>query len=107
MSEIQRLLRVAARRNEATEYGSLRVRLLKSQLAALREQLQADGMSANVLIEAVVRGYLMRNPAVLAMIDQWKRDELPEQGKPVGSLSKRELNDIYAEIGSGMLTEED
>lgn len=106
MSEIQRLLRVAARRNEATEYGSLRVRLLKSQLAALREQLEADGMSANVLIEAVVRGYLLRSPAVLAMIDQWKRDELPETGKDPGSLKKRELDDIYAELGSGMLEDE-
>jgi hypothetical protein len=108
MSEIQRLLRVAARRNKATEYDYLRVRLLKSQIAALREQLQTDGMSANVLIEAVVRGYLMRSPAVLAMIDHWRQDELPEKKrKASSSLSKKELNEIYAEIGSGMLDDED
>lgn len=105
MSEIQRLLRVAASRNAATEYGGLRIRLLKSQIAALREQLEADSMSANVLIEAVVRGYLDRNPAVLAMIDQWKRDELPEGGKPSKLLNRRDVDDIYAELGSGILEE--
>jgi hypothetical protein len=104
MSEIQRLLRVAASRNAATDYGGLRIRLLKSQIAALREQLQADNMSANVLIEAVVRGYLNRHPAVLAMVDQWKREEAPE-GKPQSGLSKRELDDIYAELGGGTMEE--
>lgn len=106
MSEIQRLLRVAASRNAATEYGGLRIRLLKSQIAALREQLKADGMSVNVLFEAVVRGYLERSPAVLAMVDQWKRDELPPE-KPVKALSSRELDDIYAALGSGMIEEEE
>lgn len=105
MSEIQRLLRVAASRNAATEYGGLRIRLLKSQIAALREQLKADGLSANVLFEAVLRGYLGRNPAVLAMIDQWRRDERPEGDKPQKGLSKRELDDIYAELGSGNMDE--
>jgi hypothetical protein len=105
MSEIHRLLRVAASRNAATEYGELRVRLLKSQIAALREQLQTDRMSAAVLIEAVVRGYLDRSPAVLAMIDQWKRDQRPGDEKPQRGLSKRELDDIYAELGSGNMEE--
>ena len=107
MSEIQRLLRVAARRNEATEYGGLRIRLLKTQIEALKEQLAKDNMSANVLFEAVARGYLNRNPAVLAMIDQWRRDELPEgKQRSPSSLKKRELDDIYAELGSGMLEDE-
>lgn len=106
MDKLQRLLRVAASRNEATEYGGVRVRLLKSQIAALRETLAKDNMSMNVLFEAVVRGYINRNPAVLAMIDQWKRDEKPEGEKAAKALSTRELDDIYAAIGSGIIEEE-
>ena len=106
MSEIQRLLRVAARRNEAGEYGSVRVRLLKAEIEALRETLASDGMSANVLFEAVVRGYINRNPAVLACIDQWKRDELPPE-RETKPLRSREIDDIYAELGGGTIVEED
>ena len=104
MSEIQRLLRVAARRNEAEEYGSIRVRLLKTEIEALKDTLASDGMSANVLFEAVLRGYVNRNPAVLAMIDQWKREERPAQ-KERGSLDDREIADIYAELGGGTMEE--
>lgn len=104
MSEIQRLLRVASRRNKAAEYGKIRIRLLQTQIDALRAMLKEDGVSANVLFEAVVRGYLMRDPAVLAMIDAWARDE-KKQAKEAKSLSKGELDDIYAELGSGILDE--
>jgi hypothetical protein len=104
MSRIQHLLRVAARRNEAAEYGAIRIRLLKKEIASLREGLRADGMSANVLFEAVVRGYLMRDPAVLAMIDSWKREERSKpEPKP---LDRAELADIYAELGGGTLEED-
>lgn len=104
MSEIQRLLRIAARRNGAGEYGTLRVRLLKVQIKALRAQLTEDGISGPVLFEAVLKGYLQRHPAVLAMIDQWKRDELPKS-VDIKSLSDQELDDIYAAIGGGMVEE--
>lgn len=106
MDRLQRLLRVAASRNAATEYGGVRVRLLKSQIEALRDQLAEDGMSANVLFEAVVRGYLNRHPAVLAMVDQWRRDEGHGE-TPVKSLKQREIDDIYAELGSGTIGGED
>ncbi len=106
MSDIQRLLKVAARRNEAGEYGTLRVRLLKVQIEALREQLLQDGVSANVLVEAVLRGYLSRHPAVLAMLDQWRRDEQKEQ-RSTKSLSSKDVADIYAELGGGMIDVEE
>jgi len=104
MDRLQRLLRVAASRNAATEYGGIRVRLLKSQIGAMREQLEKDGMSANVLFEAVLRGYINRHPAVLAMIDQWKRDEHVAQ-REIRSLNDRDVADIYAELGSGIIEE--
>jgi hypothetical protein len=106
MSEIQRLLQVAASRNAATEYGGIRFRLLKSLAEAMRAQLRADGLSQNNLFEAVVRGYVERHPAVLAMIDQWKRDE-GIADEPVKPLSSREVDDIYAALGSGMMEEEE
>ncbi len=106
MSEIQRLLRVAARRNEAREYGSIRVRLLKTEIEEMRRRLLEDGVSANVLFEAVLRGYVNKHPAVLAMLDQWQRDEGKEP-KPVKNLSGREIDDIYAELGGGMIDEEE
>ena len=62
-------------------------------------------MSTNVLFEAVVRGYLNRHPAVLAMVDQWKRDE-GRDGDPTPSLAKRELDDIYAALGSGKIEDD-
>lgn len=105
MSEIQRLLRVAARRNEAREYGSIRVRLLKTEIEEMRRRLLEDGVSANVLFEAVLRGYLDKHPAVLAMLDQWQRDAGKEP-KPVKDLSRREIDDIYAELGGGMIEDD-
>ncbi len=105
MSDIQRLLRVAARRNRAGEYGSVRVRLLKTQIEALKEQLLRDGCSANVLFEAVLRGYLDRHPAVLAMLDQWKRDEQKESASHTKTLTARDVADIYAELGGGTIEE--
>lgn len=106
MSEIKRLLRVAASRNAATEYGGVRFRLLKSLAAEMREQLEEDGMTANVLFEAVVRGYVERHPAVLAMVDQWKRDNGYDSEPKVKSLSSKERDDIYAALGSGMIDDE-
>lgn len=98
-------MRVAARRNEATEYGKIRIRLLQTQIDSLKASLKADGMSANVLFEAVVRGYLMRDPAVMAMVDSWSREEQPAV-RQSSSLKKGELDDIYAELGSGNFEDE-
>lgn len=105
MSEIQRLLRVAARRNQASEYGSIRIRLVKTQIESLKQRLLKDGVSANVLFEAVLRGYIDSHPAVLAMLDQWQRDEQVEQKKSEKSLSSKDVADIYAELGGGMVDE--
>ncbi len=107
MSDIQRLLRIAARRNEAGEYGALRVRLLKKQISALRKRLAEDGLSANVLFEAVLRGYVERHHSVLAMIDQWKRDENVKEPPPTKHLSSKEVADIYAELGGGTIGDEE
>lgn len=106
MSDIQRLLRVTAGRNDRLEYGELRVRLLKTQLESVRALLKRDRISATVLVEAVLRGYVERSPAVLAMVDQWRRDNLKGQSD-VDSLSSKEISDIYASLGGGTIEEEE
>lgn len=106
MSEIQRLLRVAARRNKAGEYGSIRIRLLKTQIESLKQRLLEDGVSANVLFEAVLRGFIDKNHTVLAMLDQWQRDEQPEK-KAEKPLNRKDVDDIYAELGGGMIMSEE
>lgn len=108
MDEIQRLLRVASGRNKAGEYMSMKFRLLKTLNEQVRAQLEEDRITPNVLLEAVLRGYVNRHPAVMAMVDQWIRDEVPEREEPkVPALSKKDLNDIYSAAGSGMVSDEE
>lgn len=108
MDEIRRLLRVAARRNSAREYTAIKFRLLRRLSDAFRRQCAEDSVTPNVVMEAVVQGYVDRHPAVLAMIDEWVRRERPEEPeKRSPKLSKRELEEIYAAAGSGMIDAEE
>lgn len=108
MSDIQRLLRVAARRNRREEYGTLKVRLLRSDIQALREALADEGMSASVLFEAAARGFIRRHPSMLAMVQEWMRDQGLEPRAEEGRRpSNRELDEIYAAIGGGMIDDEE
>lgn len=105
MDEIRRLLRVTARRASADQYTSLRFRLLRSTSDRVRELCEQDGMTVNALLEAFLDGYVHRHPAVLALIDQRMRDvDVPEKRGP--KMSKRDLDEIYAAAGSGMVEEE-
>ena len=102
MSEMKRLLDLAERRNRAGSFTSARVKILKTDFELLRKQLADDGLSLNQMFMAVVRGYLLRHPSVLAMLDDLARDRAkPELRKP--SLSNKEMDEIYATIGSGMM----
>ena len=108
MSEIQRLLRVAARRNEAGEYTFAKFRVLRTLNEEFRRRAAEDRTSPNVIFEAFLRGYVNHHPAVLAMVDQWIRDEgmePPEQKAP--RLSKADLDEVYAAAASGMIADDD
>lgn len=108
MDEIQRLLRVAARRNTAGEYTAIKFRLLRSLAEQFRHRASEDRISPNVVLEAVLMGYVNHHPAVLAMIDEWIRQERPEVGEPrAPKLSTRDLDEIYAAAGSGMISDEE
>ncbi len=109
MSEIKRLIRVAQRRNSANEYVAVGARLLGTLNDRFRKRLAEDRISFPVFLEAVVRGYVSHHPAVLAMIDQWMRDEKVDRPVEAKSpkFSSRELDEIYAATGSGMVDEEE
>ncbi len=108
MSDIRRFIRIAARRNEAEEYTVMRFRVLRSLCDAFRRRTAEEGISGNVAIEAFLQGYLSSHPAALAMVDQWVRDttgEPPEPRSP--KMSRRDLEEIYAAAGRGMMAEEE
>ncbi len=107
MDEIRRLLRVTRDRNEAPNYVSRRFRITREMDTRLRQLTAEDGLSVNVLFEAIVRGFIERHPSVLAMIDEYRRRLEPEgSGKPTPKMSRRDLDEIYAAAGGVMMDED-
>jgi hypothetical protein len=108
VSELQRLIRVAARRNSAEEYTVVRFRALRSLVDRFRRKAVEEGVSGNVVLEAFLRGYVESHPAVLAAVDQWTRESYPEQEHARGPvMNRRDLDEIYAAANRGMMAEEE
>ena len=108
MSDIQRLVRLAARRNSADEYTMVRFKALRVLVDRFRRRCVEEGMSGNVIIEAMIEGYLGSHPAVLAMIDQWMRDHEREEvsHRKIPKLGKADLDEIHAAARSGMMEDD-
>lgn len=110
MSDIKRLIRVADNRNRAEEYAEVKFKVLRTLKKSLVVRLADDRISKTAFFEAVVKGYVDRHPAVMAMVDQWIRENTPEGREPRSpSLRRSEIDEIYAEIsrGNAELSEED
>jgi hypothetical protein len=108
MSKIQKLLQIANKRNKANEYCELNFRLLKTLKRSFKNHAKENNVSMNVIMEALIRGYVRDHPAILAMIDQWMRDEKIEDKKQhIPKLNSNDLKEIHAAIQSGMIIEED
>lgn len=101
MDGIRRLLRVAAERNVRADSSVVRFRMDGELARQLRERLDEEGISLTVFMEAVCRGYVRGHHAVLAMIDQWIREECPEAVDQGPKLSTNDLNEIYAAVADG------
>ena len=102
---------MTASRNAAKDYGLLKFRALKTDIAALKNQLAKDSISATAFFEAVVRGYNERHPAILAMISDWlraeKKDGLKDKSE-TAMLSKKDLARLLDDIESAeSLVDED
>ncbi len=105
--EIRRLVQVAARKGGDLNYTGVRFRVLRTLYDKFCRMAAEDSTSPHAVIEAVLSGYVNRHPAVLAMVDQYVRDNYAEREARGPRLSKKELNELYAEIGSGMIEEKE
>jgi len=101
MDGIRRLLRVAAERKARANSAVVRFRMDRELTDQLRERLDEEGISLTVFMEAVCRGYVRGHHAILAMIDQWVREECPEHIHKGPQLSARDLGEIYAAVEDG------
>ena len=101
MDEIRRLLRVTAEREASATRAVVRVRLDRELLGELWERLNEDGLTMAEFFEAVCQGYVDRNHAVLAMLDQWARDHAGPAKRPGPHLTARDLDEIYAAVSDG------
>jgi len=97
---------VAADRNKREEYAPIRVRLLKRDITLLRRKLAEERMSANAFFEAVVRAYLRADPAIVGVLEDWRREEIRPETSRRGSLP-REIDDIYDAIEGDMMADEE
>lgn len=95
MDTIQRLLR----RKGRLDVRRVVVTVEKSVLDEVRQALQGDRYTMSILFDVFLRGYRDRNPAVLAMIDQIKRER--GNDAPVvntATFSRREADEIFEMI---------
>jgi len=101
MDEIQRLLQVTAERNERKDWVVVRFRMDGELNRQLRERLDDEGLPLTAFMEAVCRGYVRGHHSLLAMLDQWIREERPESVSKGPKLSTRDLDEIYAAVADG------
>lgn len=102
MARVQRLLRLAAARKSALEYASIRFRIARPLRDSLQARCREDGIQVPALLEALIRGFVTKHPAALAMVDQWVRDEGLTKKAPEGPrIDDRELAELYAAIARG------
>lgn len=101
MDEIRRLLRVTAEREESVGRAVVRFRIDRDLLSQLWERLNEDDMDMTSFMEAVCRGYVRGHHAILAMLDQWRREERPGHEVRGPKLTPRDLDEIYAAVEDG------
>jgi hypothetical protein len=60
-------------------------------------------------MEAVVTGFVEGHPSVMAMIDQWTRENETDFQDEKPSLRLKELGEVYGAIaaGDGLMTDEE
>lgn len=102
MARLDRLLRIAAERSLRQDFVQLRFRLAKPLRDATYKRCKEDGITVPALLEALLRGFVTKHPAALAMVDQWIRDEgLEKKAKAGPAVNDRELAELYAAIARG------
>lgn len=102
LTRVGKLLRIAAERNRTQDFVEIRFRAERTLRESLYLRCREDGIAVPAALEALIRGFVTKHPAALAMIDQWIRDEGLEKKPPAGPVIKdRELAELYAAIARG------
>lgn len=102
MSRVDKLLRLAETRRRNHEFVDLRLRVSAPLRESLYGRCREDGITVPALLEALLRGFVTKHPAALAMVDQWIRDEGHEKKAKSGPvINDRELAELYAAIARG------
>ena len=108
MRDLSKLLRVTAARNSEGDYCLIKFRALKTLRESLRERCAEDNISVPVLMEAIIRGFIMKHPSALQLIDDWIRQEGKSgEGKDGPVLRAKEISAVYAEIEQKSTASED
>lgn len=58
-----------------------------------------EGVTCSLLFDVFLRGYANRHPAILALVDQIRREQAgPEQVQRTATFSRREADEIFEMI---------
>lgn len=92
MDAIQRLLR----RKERRDVRRVVLTVDSQVLSEVRGLMKEEGHTCSLLFDVFLRGYAARHPAVLALIDQIKRErEAPGKDPKGATFSRRETDEIF------------
>lgn len=99
-------IRIEAQRRERREAFVqpviVRGRIARELDREFRRLLTEDGLSMNTVIRILIKGYVEHQPAVLGMIEQYRREgaRAKPPAKPSREMfSQGELREIWEEIG--------
>lgn len=98
MDAIQRLLR----RKKPREVQRVVVFVDPAILHEARQLMKEEGHTLSFIFEYFLKGYIARNPSILALIDQIRRDQgSPARGPVNHTFSRREADEIFDLIERG------
>ncbi len=102
---IRELARRQLVREERATHVEIKARVPHTIKETALQQLQSDGITMRILLMSCIESYIDRDPAILAMIEHWRRKhdrstDVPLLGKkgtaPI--FSRKELTDIWGEL---------
>jgi hypothetical protein len=100
MSDVRRLITLAATRNDERGHTNIRVRLPRPLVDEVQSLLKREGLAFSSLLSALLQGYVEGSTSALQLVEQWIQRERPRRTPgDVKPLSKKEISALYSEIG--------
>lgn len=108
IDNINRLLKKTRKKERTKTLSRFSFEIDRNLLNDFKRELEKDSVTGSLFMELVVKAYIERHPAILLLIDEMRREEKRNKPQPKSSsLSKKQQNEIYDEIGSGIINIED